>query len=533
MKKTHLYILVGIIGCLAMACSDFLEEYSPDKSYVRGYSDLDELLVGEAYMTCYNYGMTLSMGYNYYGGYAYWPYVHYMADETDMQTTSTSYVGGQTGHLYLFGYYCWQEDVTRDFNGDVRWSDTQDWETLYNFINITNTVLSLIDEQEATTEEDKVEVSRIKGEAYFLRGAYYFTLTNLWGQPYAPATASTDLGVPIKLTEFVEDKTYERASVQACYDQVLDDLLAAEECLREVPEESVVRAGYTATCLLLSRVYLYMQNYEEALKWAKVSVEKHPTLIDLNNFGSDTTDFLSVDSPETIFTMGTHMLSANISGSYGEWKISDDLYNTYADDDLRKGMFFCKGMWDYPDNGWAYGKTAYSDFHYGERNFISDNFLMRSAESYLNLAEAAACLGGEHTAEALEAYNTLRRTRFPEGYVDVAGLSGAELVAEIRDERRRELCLEGHRWFDLRRYMVNEQYPFEKTLTNSYALVEMDWNTWGYVMTESAGPYELPPHDPAWTLPIPRNELDRNYGMQDNVRGPREPLSSTTENEQL
>ena len=532
MKKMKLYILVGIIGCLAMGCSDFLEEYSPDKSYVRGYSDLDELLVGEAYMKCHN---MIYMGYQSSSEDFYWPYVHYMADETEIVTNSAAGGNGQYGHQYLFGYYCWQEDVTRDFNGDVRWSDTRDWENLYKFINITNTVLSLIDEQEAITDEDKLEVSRIKGEAYFLRGAYYFTLVNLFGQPYAPSTASTDLGVPIKLSEFVEDKVYTRASVQACYDQIVSDLLAAEECLKDVPEESIVRANHTATCLLLSRVYLYMQNYEEALKWAKVSVEAHSQLMDLKDVaaGWDTTDFLEQGSPELIFTMGTNALSANITGYYGEWKISDDLYNSYEDKDLRKNTFIGVSpyFWDVA-RGRLYGKMYHSDYNYGYNNYISDNFLMRSAESYLNLAEAAACLGGEHTAEALEAYNTLRRNRFPEGYTDVAGVSGKDLVDSVRVERRRELCLEGHRWFDLRRYMVNEQYPYEKTLTNNYLLVELDYATWGYVATES-GMYELPPHDPAWTLPIPRSELDINLGMQDNVRGPRESILSSSENEEL
>ena len=528
MKKLYLAFFIGIIACFVMACGDFLEEYSPDKSYVRGYSDLDELLVGEAYMECrnpiYMYDTPNEV---------YWPYIHYMADETEIETSSAFRGSGYYGHLYLFGYYCWQQDVTKDFNGNSRWDDSKDWETLYKFINITNTVLSLIDEQEAVTNEDKLEVSRIKGEAYFLRGAYYFTLTNLWGQPYAPSTASTDLGVPIKLSEFIEDRVYVRASVQECYDRILEDLLAAEECLRDVPEGEVTRAGYTATCLLLSRVYLYMQNYEEALKWAKVSVERHPALIDLNNFGRDTSDFLSIDSPETIFTMGSYAVSKNVTGARGEWKISDDLYNSFSDDDLRKTMLICVHPWyTIPlERTWTTAKTYDADFKYGDC-YISDNFLMRSAESYLNLAEAAACLGGEHTAEALEAYNTLRRNRFPEGYTDVTGLSGADLVAEIRNERRRELFLEGHRWFDLRRYMVNEQYPFEKTLTNLYLLIELNYSTYQYDVVASGGPYELPPHDPAWTLPIPRSELDANYGMQDNVRGPREPISSsTTENE--
>lgn len=114
----------------------------------------------------------------------------------------------------------------------------------------------------------------------------------------------------------------------------------------------------------------------------------------------------------------------------------------------------------------------------------------------------------------------------------MTGLSGKELVDEIRLERRRELCLEGHRWFDLRRYMVNELYPYEKTLTNNYLEVTLNYTTFE-VEVIASGLYELPPHDPAWTLPIPRSELDANFGMQDNVRGPRESIeSSISENEE-
>ena len=520
--RSSLYVCIGIVACFCAACSDFLKEYSPDKSYVRSYSDLDELLVGEAYMKCNN---PIYMGYQSSPETFYWPYIHYMADETEIMTNSVASASGQLGPVYLFGYYTWQEDVARNFDGDICWDDSQDWETLYKFINITNTVLSLIDEQEAMTNEDKREVSRIKGEAYFLRGAYYFTLANLYGKPYAPATATTDLAVPLKLSEFVEDKVYERASVREVYEQVISDLLAAEEYLKDVPEESVVRAGHTATCLLLSRVYLYMQNYEEALKWARISVDKKDVLVNLNEFDKESEDFLSLEAPEVIFSMGTSALKANVLGGQGDWVISDDLYKSYAGNDLRKSIFFCR-KYNIPTYGLIYGKNYYSDNNY-LAPLVSDNFLMRSAEAYLNLAESAACLGGKYTAEALDAYNELRRNRFEKGYTDVTGLSGKILVDSIREERRRELCLEGHRWFDLRRYMVNEDFPYEKTLTNNYLEVEFSFATFQYEVTAS-GLYQLPPHDPAWTLPIPQSELDANYGMQDNVRGPRESIETST-----
>ena len=104
-----------------------------------------------------------------------------MADETEIMTNSVASASGQLGPVYLFSYYTWQEDVARNFDGDICWDDSQDWETLYKFINITNTVLSLIDEQEAMTNEDKREVSRIKGEAYFLRGGILFYIgQSLW-----------------------------------------------------------------------------------------------------------------------------------------------------------------------------------------------------------------------------------------------------------------------------------------------------------------------------------------------------------------
>ena len=151
------------------------------------------------------------------------------------------------------------------------------------------------------------------------------------------------------------------------------------------------------------------------------------------------------------------------------------------------------------------------------------NFVLRTAEAYLNLAEAAACLGGEYTTDALNAYNTLRQHRIA-NYQAEAGLNGEALVDSVRVERRRELCLEGHRWFDLRRYMVNDLYPYEKTLTNVFVVYEYNNATYEYEI-DLYRRYTLPPHDGAWTLPIPQEELDANYGMPNNPRDERDYVS--------
>ena len=43
----NLYLIICILALCG--CSGFLEEYSQDKSYIKGYDDLDEILLGNAY----------------------------------------------------------------------------------------------------------------------------------------------------------------------------------------------------------------------------------------------------------------------------------------------------------------------------------------------------------------------------------------------------------------------------------------------------------------------------------------------------
>lgn len=72
----------------------------------------------------------------------------------------------------------------------------------------------------------------------------------------------------------------------------------------------------------------------------------------------------------------------------------------------------------------------------------------RLGEVILNFAEAAAEAG--HIAEALQAVNEIRSRA---GMPDIPSeLSKEQLILRIRNERRVELALEGHRYFDVRRW---------------------------------------------------------------------------------
>ena len=446
----RVYSIISILSFMFASCSGFLEEYSQDTAYVRGYEDLDELLLGSVYMPT---NAPEHMGYTYGTDGWYYPYIHLMTDEVQENIRSSGNGASWDARERYFGYYTWQQQVGIDALGTSIRKESSDWNKIYKHINIANMILASIDEQSTPKEEDELEVMRIKGEAYFLRGAYYFILVNLYGKPYTKTGAKNDLGVPIKNTEYIEDKVYGRNTVEEVYAQVLADLGEAEKCLEKTVHKSIYRADITATYLLLSRVHLYMQNWEMAESYAKKVLAKQDDLRDLNMM-EGIPFFLDTTLPEVIFTMGMGGIRFTISGLQKDMGISDELYALYKDNDLRKSYFVkyseSGGYVEYVKGG------AVADF---SRTSLSANFLFRTAEAYLNLAEATAYQGKED--DARKALNDLRVKRLATGQYTNSEESGADLIELIREERERELCLEGHRWFDLRRWLVLSLYSFD------------------------------------------------------------------------
>lgn len=216
----------------------------------------------------------------------------------------------------------------------------------------------------------------------------------------------------------------------------------------------------------------------------------------------------------------------NTVNQYKSFQVSHELYDSFKEGDLRKNVFF----WTYGDFI-GYTKVAvsqygswekepddpeYYNYHYAlayetKRSEISDKWLLRTAEAYLNGAEAAAMLGQETEAKRL--LEILLEKRWSPDYLEPVDFTGEDLVNYIREERRRELCLEGHRWFDLRRYTVCEKWPYSKEIEKVY-YVYKDRNSTEKIEKRT---YKLEKNDPAYTLPIPFEVLEFHTGMQDNV----------------
>lgn len=90
----------------------------------------------------------------------------------------------------------------------------------------------------------------------------------------------------------------------------------------------------------------------------------------------------------------------------------------------------------------------------GEQNESKPRPLIRMAELYLNLAECYAALKDEQNA--LKNLNVIRE-RAGVRLLTHTDLSTQSLEEWVRNERNNELWLEGHRFFDIRRWMIAPQ----------------------------------------------------------------------------
>lgn len=519
MKK----ILFYIFSLLLVSCnSGFLKEYSQDLARVQSFSDLDELVVGEAFLPT---GMAYNTGYSVSLYNTNYLLLHYMTDELEENLNPpTNPDAMELGYrTIMFPYFTWQQDVNLDYEkkNTQESQEASYWNSAYTHIAACNMIMAETNKLNVSSEEDEALYNKINGEVHFLRAIYYYTLVNLYAQPYQPATAATTPGVPVKITEYIEDKEYQRNSVEEVYRQIVSDLSDAEKFLANIHTPvSIHRVGINAVYLMRSRVALYMQDWETAKKYAELSLGENKKLLSMLSW-PETESPMNGDNPENVFAMGgatfgyTEFLHPG-GDYYGTpyspvFKVSDHLYNLYDEKDARKTTFFSTqyGIGNAP----YVTKIDYSDNSLSSYSQVSDQFYLRSAEAYLNLAEAYAELGQD--GEAIKYLDELRKKRIRDAIVTNA--SGGDLIKLIREEREREFCFEGQRWYDMRRYTVDAKWPQVETVTHTFTSYIN--KSYQYVPSTTVS-YELKTNDGGMVLNIPKNVRD----FQNSIGGNERPL---------
>ncbi|WP_316799754.1 RagB/SusD family nutrient uptake outer membrane protein [Pedobacter frigidisoli] len=521
MKKTT--IIICFFCLLNLSCKKFLAETSQNKAYVQTATDLQELLIGSGYMEYIsNTNPTAYFSLSYGTGTSsdvYFPYLDVLNDDAEefVSGNQQNATSNSLPRNVLSGFHRWQQDPLFNTAG-VQIYD-YNWTRMYQRIAALNAIIYKA--RDLKGSDDQQILNRVEGEALFLRAGYYFFLVNLYGMPYNKATASTDAGVPLKISESISDKYYSRDAVGKVYDQILTDLNQSSELLAGTTQPNIYRVRQAAAFAMLSRVNLYMENYQAAVDAADKVLAAGYSLTDLNSYVAGTS-FSSPQSPENIFSQGSYLtydvFVDESSGFNNSYKASPDLLSSFASTDLRLQAFFnpsstSKQLIPTKSRTAAADAAAFTP--------ISSYFLLRLSEVILNKAEAQALLGND--AGAQTSVQSLRSKRFKPADLTTITFSGRDLVDFIREERRRELCFEGQRWFDLRRYAVNSKYPFTKSITHKYFLYSSTASS-----VVASGAYVLKPYPEdvnAYMTPIPVSAIQFNQGALVNFDRPARPIT--------
>lgn len=503
--KYGLWIAMFIVA----SCSDFLEPKSQSEYVPKLVKSLDELLLGEVYMgPGYSDGRLFGVLGVFDDDVAVLP---------DWQSSSTE--ESKVDKLRLA--YTWSKYMKDDFSGYNTYGE------VYKKILGCNSVLDYIDEVQGSEEEK----SRVMAQALGLRGYFYFHLINLYGKPYFAGKDTP--GVPLKLTADLGEDGMPRNSVGEVYDQIVKDLLEAERLFKTLPDEEwgtqkqKIRMNLPCVQLLLSRVYLYMENWEQALAYGeKVGTGYSYDVQDLNGVPQPVfwmtpyMEYYRWDNPEIIFLFGNQgdvldlpMTMIHYSGdkgytTYYPMVASDDLIDSYVPADLRKERYLMAIYENYAPTRFkrATSKFKSTDLLDIEVSWSAGKWGIgfKVTEAYLNAAEAAAMLyketgKGEFQIKAQTLLDKLRVKRFaPAAFEETDIAEADDLVDFVRAERRRELCFENHRWFDLRRYGMEEiRHVWRDGLGNE---------------TE----YVLEKNDPGFTLQLPKEAFVYNPSLVQN-----------------
>lgn len=345
-----------------------------------------------------------------------------------------------------------------NFNLSATWNDS------YRVIARANIVLNRIDE---ATIADNLK-KQFSAEAKFIRALTYFNLVRVFGE------------VPLILKEIpsAEDAfSYSRETPANVYMQIIKDLQEAEQALPvSYSAGDAGKATSGAAKTILAKVYLTQHKFAEAAAKLKevINAGTYNLLPNYNDIFNPANGWnkeivfainyqkggIGEGSPFPNFFIpnqsGNEIVPAGAAAGYAQ--ITEDFDQAFEANDLRKSISV--GVYQ------SVFKYTRKYLDVPSANFDSNNdwIVTRYADVLLMYAEALNETG--NLAAAITYLNTVRaRAGLPNKTVSDIPTQDAFRLA-VEHERRVELSIEGHRWFDLIR--TNRV----KTVMNAYYIKE-------------------------------------------------------------
>ena len=169
---------------------------------------------------------------------------------------------------------------------------------LYKVIGFCNFYLEKVDALRETLviDEEIEHLDIYTGEVYCARALAYSELLKLYCKAYDPATAENELGV-VLVTKWTEPEEAVRASLKASYEFVVSDLEKAQQLLdSDYDMYSSYYLTKAAAQALRARVALYMQDWDNAIKYSSEIIDSEAKMFQLADARSQyTSDMTYLD----------------------------------------------------------------------------------------------------------------------------------------------------------------------------------------------------------------------------------------------
>lgn len=323
------------------------------------------------------------------------------------------------------------------------------WDYSYRQIYVANSILEGVDQSHGITAPVKQQLT---GEALAIRALIHFYLTQTYGD--VPYVTTTDYSLNQKIG---------KVAVGNVLQNTVKDLKLAEELLTDdYPTVERVRVNKAAVQAVLARIYLYMEDYQNAGYYAEKVIQN-------SKYQMEPLDkvFLK-ESKSAVWQLkpaalngntleGMHYIFTSLPAPFA--KISAALESDFEADDQRYELWL-KGV----------GNES-KEFHsnkYRQRGATTPSqeysVVLRLEEQYLIAAEAAANMQDWSAAD-----DYLNAVRLRAGLSPVALNDLASAEKKILHERRVEFfCEFGHRFYDLKRLSQLEMISKVKPAWSSH-----------------------------------------------------------------
>ena len=426
------FFMLGIFSVLVAACNSKLE-LQPEQSLSPEAAFGNKLAATASLMGVYSNAQNL----NVFGAM---PQII-----ADYQADNVDFIGSFPTLQDIKNY------IQLSDNASIRsiWSDN------YRVILAANAVIKFVPNIEDKGYLDADKKQNV-AEAKFLRALTYFNLVNLFGQPFTYQNGATP-GVPI-VTEpdALSGKAIlpARNSVAEVYAQIEKDL---NDALPDLPasygsaDQTRGRATKGAVAGLLSRLYLYKGDNAKAIINADLVLNNTA----LYNLAANY-NFFDQNGVEDVYSIQMTATDNSRTGA-GGWA---SFYNP-AEKGARGDCPFAPSLIAAFDtlNDKRFttqkqvgnNKRVYTTKFPDAVNNTDNAPVIRTTEVLLNKAEALAKSSTIVSIDAITLVNRLRTRAGLPALLPTSFATPAALVDAILDERRKELCFEGHRRMDLLR----------------------------------------------------------------------------------